>query len=99
MDEEEALVGPDGEDYVHMVVRSSSLCEWLESADARIVASQQSSAYCFGKFDSGGFSKSLPRSQPAKGASRPPNSRPDGVYTDNTSPEQAVLYRLSGKGF
>jgi hypothetical protein len=54
-----------------------------------------SSGYCFGKFDTGGFQKSIAPKQPLK-AGKPPQRNPDFVFAEKTTPEQAVVYRLSG---
>lgn len=56
------------------------------------------SGYAFGKFDAKGFAKSIAPKQPVK-AGKPPQRTPDFVFSEKISPEQAVVYRLSGCGF
>lgn len=56
----------------------------------------QSSAYAFGKFNAGGFAKSIAPPQPLKAVSKPPARAPDAVMSEKTTQEQAIIYRLSG---
>jgi peroxisomal enoyl-CoA hydratase 2 len=45
---------------------------------------------------SAGFAKSIVPPQPAKALPKPPTSAPTHVFSEKTSPEQAIIYRLSG---
>ncbi|GAA5992148.1 hypothetical protein JCM10908_001789 [Rhodotorula pacifica] len=67
----------------------------LVNPQGQVVVRMISSGYCFGKFDAGGFQKSIAPKQPVKGG-KPPQRNPDFVFSEKTSPEQAALYRLSG---
>lgn len=50
---------------------------------------------CFGKFEPAGFQKSISEPKPVQ-ASKPPSRTPDYVFSERTTDEQAILYRLSG---
>ncbi|GAA6046733.1 hypothetical protein JCM3770_003140 [Rhodotorula araucariae] len=67
----------------------------LFDPSGKVVVRMISSGYCFGKFDAGGFAKSIAPKQPLK-AGKPPQRTPDFVFTEKTTAEQAVVYRLSG---
>lgn len=43
-----------------------------------------------------GYNKSIAAPQPAEGLAKPPTSKPDYTFSEVVSPEQAILYRLSG---
>ncbi|ORY74739.1 HotDog domain-containing protein [Leucosporidium creatinivorum] len=73
----------------------------LVSPEGEVYVRMISSGYGFGKYTnkedgSAGFAKSIAPPQPAKGLSKPPTSAPTHVFTEKTSSEQAILYRLSG---
>lgn len=57
-----------------------------------------SSGYGFysGKSDLNGYAKSIAPKQPLTGAKKPPTRTPDFVFSEKTTAEQAVVYRLSG---
>ena len=57
---------------------------------------RQSSAYAFGKYGGNGFNKSIAPALPVLALAKPPTREPDVVFTEKTSDEQAILYRLSG---
>ncbi|BGP02932.1 hypothetical protein NBRC10513v2_006659 [Rhodotorula toruloides] len=67
----------------------------LVDPSGKVVVRMISSGYCFGKFDTGGFQKSIAPKQPVK-AGKPPQRNPDFVFAEKTTPEQAAVYRLSG---
>ena len=55
-----------------------------------------SSSYNFGKFDLGGFSKSVSPKLSVDTKKTAPKKNPDYTVEDKTTAEQALLYRLSG---
>lgn len=55
-----------------------------------------SSSYNFGKYNLGGFSKSVSPELSVQTKKSPPKRNPDFVVTDKTSKEAALVYRLSG---
>ncbi|KAK9895509.1 hypothetical protein P389DRAFT_154347 [Cystobasidium minutum MCA 4210] len=55
-----------------------------------------SASYNFGKFDLGGFSKSISPKLSVQTKKQPPAKDPDFVAEDKTTKEQALVYRLSG---
>lgn len=55
-----------------------------------------SSSYNFGKFDLGGFSKSVSPKLSVDTKKTAPKKNPDYTVTDKTTAEQALIYRLSG---
>ena len=55
-----------------------------------------SSSYNFGKYDLGGFSKSVSPKLSVQTQKTAPKHDPNFTATDVTTPEQALLYRLSG---
>jgi hypothetical protein len=55
-----------------------------------------SSSYNFGKFDLGGFSKSVSPKLSVETQKMAPKKDPDFIAEDKTTKEQALLYRLSG---
>lgn len=55
-----------------------------------------SASYNFGKFDLGGFSKSISPKLSVQTKKQPPAKDPDFVAEDVTTKEQALVYRLSG---
>ncbi|GAA5879850.1 hypothetical protein JCM16303_004370 [Sporobolomyces ruberrimus] len=67
----------------------------LLNPEGKVVYRMVSSGYCFGKFEPKGFTKSVAEPKPVQ-ASKPPARNPDFVFSEKTTPEQAVLYRLSG---
>lgn len=67
----------------------------LRNPKGEVVYRMVSSGYCFGKFEPAGFTKSVAPKQPVK-ASKPPARTPDIVFSEKTTPEQAIIYRLSG---
>jgi acyl dehydratase len=68
----------------------------LVSPSGEVYTRMVGSAYVFGKFDLGGFNKSIAPPQPLKAVSKPPAREADIVFSEKTSEEQAVIYRLSG---
>ncbi|GAA6060181.1 hypothetical protein JCM10212_005182 [Sporobolomyces blumeae] len=67
----------------------------LKNPKGEVMCRMVSSGYCFGKFEPSGFQKSIAPEQPVK-AAKPPSRTPDIVFSEKTTPEQAILYRLSG---
>lgn len=55
-----------------------------------------SASYNFGKFDLGGFSKSVSPKLSIETKKKPPAKDADFVAEDVTTKEQALVYRLSG---
>lgn len=67
----------------------------LINPQGKVVYRMVSSGYCFGKFEPKGFTKSVAEPKPVQ-ASKPPSRNPDFVFSEKTTPEQAIVYRLSG---
>ncbi|GAA5995451.1 uncharacterized protein JCM10292_005180 [Rhodotorula paludigena] len=67
----------------------------LFDPSGKVIVRMVTSGYAFGKFDAKGFAKSIAPKQPVK-AGKPPQRTPDFVFSEKISPEQAVVYRLSG---
>ncbi|KAL8287490.1 hypothetical protein RQP46_003348 [Phenoliferia psychrophenolica] len=70
--------------------------EELVSPTGEVYARMISSAYAFGDYKAGGYNKSIAPKQPLKALSKPPARTPDFVFSEKTTEEQAILYRLSG---
>ncbi|KAM0749219.1 hypothetical protein T439DRAFT_303087 [Meredithblackwellia eburnea MCA 4105] len=69
----------------------------LKGPDGQIYARMVSSTYNFGKFDvPKGFQKSIAPAQPVKASPKPPARKPDFIWSEKTTEEQAIIYRLSG---
>ncbi|KAK4705543.1 hypothetical protein P7C70_g660, partial [Phenoliferia sp. Uapishka_3] len=68
----------------------------LTSPQGEVYVRMVSSSYLIGKFNAGGFNKSTVPPQPYKGLGKPPTESADKVFSEKTTPEQAILYRLSG---
>lgn len=93
MDSSQELVSPTGEVYARMVVRPLPP---PVPHPARADPHTQSSGYAFGNYKAGGFNKSIAPKQPYTALSKPPTRAPDVVFSEKTTEEQAILYRLSG---
>ncbi|TFY57358.1 hypothetical protein EVJ58_g7072 [Rhodofomes roseus] len=89
VEEETILVDPQGTPYAKLYVR---ICLLLTRPDADLA---QSAAFNLGARPTGtNFSKRIAGPPQAKPV--PKDRKPDWVIRDQTTPEQAVLYRLSG---
>lgn len=75
-----------------LIVRAENV---LVSPSGEAYTRMVGSSYNFGKFDAGGFSKSIASQPPVQGGKQPTHE-PDHVWVDRTTEEQAALYRLSG---
>ncbi|KAM0747862.1 Thioesterase/thiol ester dehydrase-isomerase [Meredithblackwellia eburnea MCA 4105] len=54
------------------------------------------SGYLVGKFNTGGYNKQVVPPVPFKPLAKPPARKADKVFSEKTTEEQAILYRLSG---
>ncbi|SGY73919.1 BQ5605_C005g03327 [Microbotryum silenes-dioicae] len=73
----------------------------LVGPDGGVYVRMISSGYAFGDYTKDepkwkGFQKSIAPKQPTKAANKPPARKPDVVFSEKTTEEQAVIYRLSG---
>ncbi|SCV69191.1 BQ2448_2211 [Microbotryum intermedium] len=73
----------------------------LVGPDGEVYARMISSGYAFGDYTKNepkwkGFQKSIAPKQPTEAANKPPSRKPDVVFSEKTTEEQAILYRLSG---
>lgn len=92
------LVGPDGEVYVRMVGSSYAFGNCKSFRPPGILSRSLKSLRTDTSEKEGtkGYAKSVAPAQPAKGLSKPPSRAPDAVLSEQTTEQQAVIYRLSG---
>ncbi|KAL8286193.1 hypothetical protein RQP46_004681 [Phenoliferia psychrophenolica] len=68
----------------------------LKDPKGEVYVRMVSSGYQIGKFNAGGFNKSIVPPPPFKALGKPPAKAADIVFSEKTTEEQAVIYRLSG---